>query len=228
MKPVRGLVVDGTPVRDLTCASLQRAGLDVVGVDAADEAEAAIAAARPDWLILDADTCSTRDYAALSRGGAIPALVLRADPAETWPENAGLPVIRKPFSPPAFVMAVRIWLLECGLIQPLRRPMPRAVQTLILDLCAGSGLSTCTAADEGVAGTVVVGLDSSEEQVRRAREDTAALGYEDLLWAVADARWLPFRSGVFDEVIGCEYVVHGGAQAINEAERVGSARGTTD
>lgn len=193
-----GLVIDSDePVRDLICACLRRAGLEVVGAADAAGARKAIAERRPAYLVVDEGSCSSSEWRALSDGGARPSLLLCGDPGAGWAREHGLPRVGKPFGPPELVMRVRVWLLDCGLLARTRRLMPEQPGAVVLDVCSGSGASSCEAADAHGPTAVVVGIDRSHAAVRRAHEDTRRLGYENLLWVVGDAARLPFRSRAF-------------------------------
>ena len=69
----------------------------------------------------------------------------------------------------------------------------------ILDVGTGTGLLSLILAEMGYD---VVGIDLSEEMIRRAKEKAADRGVElKIKFKVGDAEALPFESGVFDAIV---------------------------
>ena len=69
----------------------------------------------------------------------------------------------------------------------------------ILDVGAGTGFLSLILAEMGYD---VVGIDLSEEMIRRAKEKAAEQGVElKVKFKVGDAEALPFESGVFDAIV---------------------------
>ncbi|MFW6160341.1 MAG: class I SAM-dependent methyltransferase [Acidobacteriota bacterium] len=77
--------------------------------------------------------------------------------------------------------------------------------TYVLDVGSGVGITACMLAQE--YGCEVVGMDLSEDMVKRAQERAARKKLSDKIkFTLGDARDIPFEDGIFDAVL-CESVV---------------------
>jgi len=194
-----GLAAHG-PVAPLIRACLERAGLAVTSVDPADLATAACDA---DIVLVDVDQFGDR---ALSAAADVPVIRMASRPEELactcGREDVCLCRIGLPFSPPALVMRVRAALAAAHGVPA--SPPSRDTGRLALDLCSGSGLSTCEAADADGPGMLVVGVDRSPEAVIEAMAMARLIGYANVVYVAAYVVALPFRDGSFDALSGEE------------------------
>jgi hypothetical protein len=197
------------PIAGLIRACLRRLGLQVVALDAPDL----------DVALIDLD-CA--EEARPSSPEAIPVLRMAARPESVTcicaREDVCLCRLGTPFSPPFLVMRLRAALAAAG-----KRPVEAAcapAERVVLDLCSGSGFSTCAAADEHGPGTLVVGVDRSLEGTVEAAAMARLIGYAKVLFVVGDAGALPFRDGCFDEVCGADEL----AQWVRSPEALELAR----
>jgi len=182
----------------------------------------------PHVCILDEDTAAdqdTEEIVALAKGASV--FGLAADPAacaEKWRE-AGVRCLGKPFSPPNFTIAVRAALAaDHGLcVEPGR---PTEWESAVLDLCSGSGFSTCIAADGEGENVLLVGVDRAPDAIMRARECVRLIGYENIVFVAGDVTALPFKAASFARAYGTEHLHLYGLtaeavqQAMLEVERV--------
>ena len=71
-----------------------------------------------------------------------------------------------------------------------------------LELCSGSGYSTCAAADAAPDDALIVGIDSSSDAIMLACGRALSLGYVNVRFVVGDVTVLPFGAGSFRAVHG--------------------------
>jgi len=133
-------------------------------------------------------------------------------------------VVGKPFSPPELVMLVLTLLAEAGVYTPPLRRASLHPRKVVVDLCSGSGLSTCLAAEKAGPDALVVGVDRSFEAACEAQRRVGLLGYQNICFVVADVEALPFARGRVREVGGTENFPHLGlpdeGQAWAEMKRI--------
>lgn len=72
---------------------------------------------------------------------------------------------------------------------------------LVLDAGCGAGAVSLAAARVMAPGGRVVGIDSSEEMIRRARAEAAGAGLGNITFACQDAEKLTYAEGSFDVVV---------------------------
>lgn len=235
--PLRVLVVeDEAPIAQLITANLGRVGLQVTTANTVAEARHCLKRESPALLILDStlpdgEALSVlEDWQSRDQGGSVarPCLVLAPSPEQhailDQRKDPWTRVIGKPFSPPELVMQVIMLLVEAGARVPPSRPVSSHVQKVVVDLCSGSGLSTCLAADEAGPFALVVGVDRSFETTCEAQRRVRLLSYQNVSFIVADVRALPFASGTVQEVHGTEDLRYVGLaddpRAREEVERI--------
>ncbi len=186
------------PVTKLMRACLERAGLAVTSVGPADLTTAACDA---DIVLVDVDQFGNTT---LSAAADVPVIRMTSRPEELactcGREDVCLCRIGLPFSPPALVMRVRAALAAAHGVPA--SPPSGDIERLTLDLCSGSGYSTCEAADADGPGTLVIGVDRSPEVLIEAMALARLIGYADVAFVAADVLALPLRDGSFNAVSG--------------------------
>jgi len=181
------------PVASLIRACLGRYGLQVTAIEREDL----------DIALIDADsfdpgTFRTPEGAPVIRMSTRPEVLA----CTCGRDDVCLCRITLPFSPPALIIRVRAALAAARHEPPV--PRASAAERAVLDLCSGSGCSTCEAADAHGPGTLVVGVDRSPEAAVEARALAHIIGYGNVAFVAADAAALPFGDGSFDAVTGEE------------------------
>lgn len=210
------------------CAHKLRIPLNVTTVASGTEAQTVIGSSQPHMLVAgsltDAHAVSlweTWRHADAGSGPSRPCVLLGLSEAQEacvvehgdeWTR-----IVAKPFSPPQLAMQALTLLVEAGVYRPPRRPAPRCIHEVVLDLCCGSGLSTCLAAEEAGTDALIVGVDRSWRAVREARRAVGLLGYRHARFLVADVKALPFADASIDAVHGTEDLAHSGLADVERA-----------
>lgn len=200
------LLVDDHNLGRLIEACLQRHGLRVTRTDTLAELMRVIdqrVGCCPVAVIDIVSLPSPPDCTGIADVSAVPTLLLANEQqyarllANRMP---GQRLICKPFSPPEFVLSVRLMLLEhYGLTVVQTEPVGSS--RFVLDLFSGSGYSTFIASGNLSPESVVVGSDISERAALGARTAARGLGITNVFFVVADAVALPFATGAFDQVL---------------------------
>ena len=215
MEGYRCLLVsaDG-PVARLMAACLGGHGMDCTIASARGEAIQLLrgqADSTPHLIIVDEETVG-KDTTEKIAEVASEALVIRlAAEASECAEGHPWRCLSKPFSPPAFTIMVRA-ALAAHYESVIEQPEVHEYSRIVLDLCSGSGYSTCRAADLEGESALVVGIDRSAEAVVAARKTTATIGYRNIRFVAGDVTHLPFRHEVFAKVYGEEGLPRWGLQ----------------
>jgi len=187
-----GLVAE-EPVASLIRACLARYGLQVTGIEDGNL----------DIALIDVDSLNA-DAPAVPDGIPVIRMTTRPEVLECTcgRDDVCLCRITLPFSPPGLVIRVRA-ALAAARHEPLAA-RPPATDRVVLDLCSGSGCSTCEAADTHGPATLVVGVERSPDGALEAHALARIIGYPNVAFVAADAAALPFGDGSFDEVSGEE------------------------
>lgn len=222
------LVVAGeAPVRELISALLRRHGVEVICVGAVGEALGELRA-RVDGcgaLIADIQTAGEHLEELLGLCAGRPRFVLAPAPkAGGVPVGVdGAQVLSKPFSPPELAMTIITALAE-RYGRRVRSAGAASTGPAELDLCSGSGYSTCVVADAAGDNALIVGIDRRSDAIMLACGRVRQLGYDTIRFVVGDVARLPFLAGSFSAVHGAgsleRYGVVGGSLAAARAEVV--------
>jgi CheY-like chemotaxis protein len=234
MAGYRALVVEPEErVSRLIRACLERAGMEVActpGVSAAVEVLGEEVAGLPQVLIVEESAGRERLTQQLrSAARAIPVVWLVGEESRSactcGLQEVCVCRIAKPFSPPGLVITIRTllavrygWVVRQGEVKRFAR--------VAVDLCCGSGFSTCMAAEGEGEDTLVIGLDRDPEALITARKRVRLIGYGNIRFVGAEAACLPFRDGSVAEVYGvgdlprCARPAERVAEAMQEARRI--------
>ncbi|MEA3400188.1 MAG: hypothetical protein U9R79_02985 [Armatimonadota bacterium] len=176
----------------LIAACLQRHGLDVT---IRTEDPGTVGCPDADIILVDADA---RDLAGLAAGSGVPLMRLSSEPGGlpcTCRREVCVCRLAKAFSPPYLIMRVRAALAARYEARREGKPPPPPGRC-VLDVCSGSGYSSCLAADDAGGGALIVGVDHSEEAPREARALVETVGYRTIAFVVG-----PASSGCFASVV---------------------------
>ena len=219
------VVVSEAPVRRLIEAVLSRHGLGLAaGANAAEALDRLRAPTeRLHALIVDAETAGEHCAELLALAAGIPRFVLasaaRRDQLSV--AEGEVVVLSTPFSPPEFAMTVITTMAVRYGRKAARRCTPIAGPAE-LDLCSGSGYSTCVLADAAGDNALIVGIDRRSDAIMLACGRVRQLGYDTIRFVVGDVARLPFLAGSFSAVHGAgsleRYGVVGGSLAAARAE----------